>query len=118
MNIQKAFRIVEIKGGQPHTLFHGLPDEDQHRTRAIPLNTWVKAEVKQVRDGTGPYYLSGFNVLLTREELEDYMTRFTAPRDLRIVEIQVRGELRKKEHSRANVWLADEMYLPSQNFGS
>jgi hypothetical protein len=118
MNIQTAYRIVEVKNGNPYTLFHGLPNplfdwpnNGAKRSREIFRGIWLKADKKLVRDGTGPYYLSGFNVLLTREGLEKYMERFTALRELRIVEIEVRGELRPKEHSRSEVWLADEMRL-------
>lgn len=102
----EAYRIVEVKYKQPHTLFHGIEG-----SRQIETGEWVKAKKKMVRDGTGPYYLSGFNVLLTRKEMEKYTERFKAPRELRIVKVWVRGVLRVKEHSRANVYLADEMWL-------
>ena len=106
-----AYRIVEMKGGHPYTLFHGLSDESGGRTRGLPLHCWVKAEKKQVRDGTGPWYLSGFNVLLTLGECEKYLSRFKAPRTLAILKVMVRGDLRRKEHSRSEVWLADEMQI-------
>lgn len=106
-----AYRIVEMKKGKPHTLFHGL-----YGSRRIPVGAWVRAKTdKLVRDGTGPWYKPGFNVLLEREAIEKYLERFTAPRDLKVVKIMVRGPLRKKEHSPNNIWLADEMLLPAES---
>lgn len=101
-----AYRIVEVKQDKPYTLFHGIAGQ-----RAIPTGIWVKADKKMVRDGTGPWYMSGFNVLLDQDDCIEYVRRFTAPRDLRVVRIFVRGELREKRHSRSNVLLADEMRL-------
>jgi len=112
MTERTAYRIVEIKYRHPHTLFHGMPGQNGRRLRALPLNTWIQAERKLVADGGGQEpYESGFNVLLNREDCEKYLERFTAPRDLRVVEIKVRGEIRKKESNKGGVMLADEMYL-------
>jgi len=112
MTEQTAYRIVEIKHGHPHTLFHGMPGENGRRLRALPINTWIKAEQKLVVDGGKQEpYLSGFNVLLHEWECDDYLTRFTAPRDLRVVPVKVRGKLRKKESNKGGVMLAEEMYL-------
>lgn len=106
--MQLAYRIVEIKNTLPHTLFHGL-----NGNRRIPTDQWVRASTaKMVRDGTGPWYKPGFNVLLNREECEKYLERFTRPRELKVVPIWVNDDLRRKEHSRSEVWLADWMYLP------
>ena len=106
MTEQTAYRIIEVKRNTPHTLFHGISGQ-----RAIPTGTWVKADKKLVRDGTGPWYMSGFNILLDQDDCLEYVQRFKAPRELRVVEIKVRGELREKRHSRSNVLLADEMWL-------
>lgn len=107
IQLQKAYRIVEIKQGHPHTLFHGVQGR-----RKLPINTLVKADIKQVRDGTGPYYTSGFNVLLSEEACQQYLERFVAPRELRVIMVFVNENLRKKEHSNSEVFLADHMYIP------
>lgn len=109
MNETTAYRIVEIRNGKPATLFHGISG-----SRNIPLGTWVKADNRMVRDGTGPWYEGGFNVLLDREACEAYLERFKKPRELKVVEIKVRGRLRPKAHSPSPVFLADWMYLPEQ----
>jgi hypothetical protein len=107
MQLQTAYRIVELKGGHPHTLFHGVKGR-----RKLPVNRVIEADRKQVRDGTGPYYESGFNVLLDHQACEQYLERFVAPRELRVVKVLVNENLRVKEHSRSEVYLADRMYLP------
>lgn len=107
MTEQTAYRIIDMDARSPRTLFHGI-----NRNRYIMVNRWVQADRKMVIDGGNQTpYLSGFNVLLNREDCEKYLERFTAPRDLRVVEILVRGELRPKEQSRSPVYLADEMFL-------
>lgn len=95
----EAWRIVEVKGGLPHTLFHGLDPVLLHRSRRsrrLEVGLWMEAEEKLVVDGGGQEgYLSGFNVLLSREKAVEYLSRFTAPRDLRIARCEVR-DLRPK----------------------
>jgi hypothetical protein len=112
MSEHTAYRIVEIKYRLPHTLFHGLQHAWGRRSRLLPINTWIKAEQKLVVDGGKQEpYLSGFNVLLHEWECDHYLTRFTAPRNLRVVKIKVRGKLRKKESNKGGVMLAEEMFL-------
>ena len=109
MKTHSAFRLVEVYQGRPLTLFHGIkvPGADR-RTRKIPIGEWIQAEQRPVRDGTGPFYTSGFNVLLTQDRMSDYAKRFKAPRILMVIPVKVRG-LRRKEHSKSDVWLADWM---------
>jgi len=110
---RRAYRLVEYRNGKLFTLFHGLPS-GKRRSREIPLGVWLKAEQKMVRDGTGPWYLSGFNVLLRRGRMEDYAKRFKATRELWLVSIWVNSSVRVKTHSRSDVWLADWMMIPEQ----
>ena len=100
-----AYKIVEDSPRGACTLFHGLDG-----SRVIPVGKWLKAEKKMVRDGTShTYYESGWHVLLTEEDAKDYMKAFKRRLEkLRIVPVLVRN-LRKKEHSRSPVYLADEM---------
>ena len=114
---QWAYRLVEVRNGQPCTLFHGvslnLYGLVAIRSRTLPVGAWIPAVRKLVRDGTSKTeYLSGFNVLLSLEAMRQYRKRFTAPRDLRIARVKVNLQLRPKQHSRAAVWLADWMMVP------
>ena len=62
----EAYRIVEEKNGEYYSLFHGT-----NRSRKLPRRTWLKANVKRVRDGScATYYDSGFHVLTSKEEAE------------------------------------------------
>ena len=80
----------------------------------MPIGKLLTADRKQVRDGTGPWYESGFNVLLNKEECEKYLERFVAPRELRVIEVLVNENLRVKEHSRSEVYLADYLFIPGE----
>lgn len=103
-----AYRICERKNGKLLTLFHGL-----NGSRVLPEGVWLEATKKIVTDGTrktSTQFLSGFHVLLTQEECEQFSKKFRAPRDLVMVECEVEG-IRKKEHSPYNVFLVDRMKL-------
>ena len=102
----KAYKIVEQHGLHLKTLFHGLDG-----TRTLPYGKWLTAVKKDVKDGTSKTtYLSGWHVLMSRAAAEDYLGAFTKRLDiLKIVPVDVRGEVRLKEHSRSEVYLADEM---------
>ena len=104
----KAFKIVEQHGPHLKTLFHGLDG-----TRTLPHGKWLTAVKKPVKDGTSKtIYLSGWHVLKSRSHAEDYLRAFTKRLDmLKIVPVDVRGEVRLKAQSRSEVYLADEMRL-------
>jgi len=101
----KAYRICERKGDKLLTLFHGL-----NGTRVLPLNKWLNADIKPVRDGKSKIYISGFHTLPTKDECRDFIRMFRKERDLVMVECEIEG-IRKKEHSRSNVLLADRIKL-------
>ena len=115
-NGQWAYRLVEVKNGQPHTLFHAVPvpfEEGIRRSRKLQLGRWLRAEQKTVTDGTSTsVYTSGFNALLDLDAMRQYRQRFKKARDLRIAKVRVNLQLRPKAHSRAGVWLADWMMVP------
>lgn len=98
------YKIVEEDSkGNYKMLFHGI-----NKSRIFPKGVWVKAEKKWVRDGTSKtYYWSGWHVLKTYEECAEYFSRFKAPRKLVIIPCEVKGEIREKEHSPSNVYLAE-----------
>ncbi len=103
----KGYRIVEDHNGVYKTLFHGVGG-----SRTIPMDKWLTAKEKMVRDGTGDkWYLSGFHALKTVEEMVDYAKSFRNRRNiLKIAEVELKG-IRYKEHSKAEVILAKKMKL-------
>jgi len=106
------FKIVERHGGSLKTLFHGIDG-----SRTLPAGQWLTAAKKMVKDGTSKTsYLSGFHVLPTRRIAENYLRAFRKRLDrLAIVRCQVRGDVRRKTHSRSEVYLADQIKLGVKN---
>jgi hypothetical protein len=101
----KMYKIVEREGAEMRTLFHGV-----NRSRQLPLGTWLTAERKWVRDGSGQErYLSGFHVLKSHAQGVEYLKGFKKRLHLlAIVECEVRGEVRIKP-TNDQVYLVDEI---------
>jgi len=100
------FKIVEYENDTIKTLFHGI-----NGSRTIPANTWLKAVIKPVRDGSkGTEYLSGWHIMKTKTEAKEYLTRFSNTKTKRIVSCHAR-HVWKKAHSRDNVFLAKEIKI-------
>ncbi len=106
----EAYRIVEEKNGEYYSLFHGT-----NRSRKLPRGIWLKADKKTVKDGTrGTYYKSGFHVLTSRIEADKFFKKlFRIYKNRKVIRILAKG-LRPKEHSRHEVFLADEMFIPCE----
>jgi len=105
----KVYRICERKNGELLTLFHGI-----NGSRKLPKGEWVTAVIKTVRDGSrkrAKAYQSGFHTLADLEETRKFTKRFTANRDLVIVECEIGGKIWKKEHSPANILLAEKIKI-------
>ena len=101
--VYKAFRRDE--NGDLRFLFHGLDG-----SRTVPLNKWLKAKQRRVKDGTSKHkYLSGFHFFLDRAARSrfDRLTKFKYYTQ----QVMVRG-LRPKPRSSVGAWLADELYVP------
>jgi len=99
----KAFR--QDKEAVLRFLFHGLEG-----SRTVPLNRWLKAKKRRVKDGTSKHkYLSGFHVFVDRQAMSRFgkLTKFKYP----ILPVLVRG-LRPKPRTSVGAWLADELYVP------
>ena len=105
----EAYRIVEEKDGEYFSLFHGT-----NRSRKLPRGIWLKANKKTVKDGSrGKYYESGFHVLTSREEAEKFFKKlFRIYKNRKVIKILAKG-LKPKSHSRHEVFLADEIYVPA-----
>jgi hypothetical protein len=107
----ECYRIVEIKNGKYHSLFHGMPTEDGKRSRYLPVKQWIEAEEKMVSYGrTSPEMLSGFNVILSKADCDAYLTRFKDHRELKVVKCLAQ-ELRPKPRATSEVWLAKRIMI-------
>jgi hypothetical protein len=113
----KAYRVFEVVKDK-HTgamlarsLFHGTD-----RSRTIPLNQWVSADIKQVRDGSGNnYYTSGFHVFFDIGAAYYFFNHSLKKHDNRfVVHCYVRGEVRLKS-LRSHTWLAEQIYIHTED---
>ena len=102
-----AYRIVEIRNGQPCSLFHGTDG-----SRTLPIGKWVKSNRKLVRDGRcSTKYESGFHVLKTLKEAQEFFdTMFRIKDNRALVKCEATG-LRRKWHSKKRVYLANRIKI-------
>jgi hypothetical protein len=108
LNTMVGYRICEKRDGKLLTLFHRT-----NGTRELPLNRWIKADVREVRDGSRPKakpYLSGFHFLFDIDECRDFIKMFRKQRHMVLVECRVK-DIWKKNHSRSNVFLTRYMKI-------
>jgi len=103
-------KLFEVKGSQLCTLFHSVK---KGQSRALPLDQWIEAEQKMVKDGhRSPEYLSGIHVFnCSIPEVKQYCSRFTAPRDLVLVDVVTLFVRPKPTNNR--IGLASAIYIPS-----
>lgn len=102
-----AYKLVRKDGDKIKALFHGVDG-----SREFPMNEWVKADKKWVKDGTnGTYYTSGFHVLFTYDECLAYLNNFETVKDKAIVKCEIGDNVWEKEHSRDDVHLTDFMKI-------
>jgi hypothetical protein len=112
MKLQEAWRLLRVKDGEPHTLFHGF-----HGSRKLVRDKLLKAVQRDVwnpgKRGRGiPPFTSGWHVLLDREECEAYLDRFTNKDDIVLCRVWVTG-LRDKPRATSSVKLANHMKIKS-----
>jgi len=101
------WKIVEQdkKTGNYKTLFHGI-----NGSRTMQKDIWLKAVEKMVKDGTSKTsYLSGFHILRSKEECEEYLKYFKSEVNRVIVPCLAKGNIREKSHSRHPVFLSREI---------
>lgn len=99
--------IKDEESGELKNLFHGV-----NNSRTMPKNEWIEAEKKIVVDGSGQEpYVSGFHIFKNKEEAKSYLdSNFRTEKNRVIVTCKARN-LRSKERSRHDVYLADEIKL-------
>ena len=108
----EVYKIVYkfIINGERHwrTLFHAI-----NHTTFQPYDEWIKAEKNMVKDGSyGREYISGIHCFKDEEIALQYLVRFKRAKEMRVVKGLAKG-LRMKP-TNANVYLADEIFIPSQ----
>lgn len=87
MRLREAYRILRVKDGKPHTLFHGF-----HGSRELPQDKVLRAVERPVTNPGkkgGRVFTSGWHVLPTKEECLDYLTRFKDHSDLVVCRVWI-----------------------------
>jgi len=103
-----GYKIMDFDKGSVKTLFHGIEG-----SRTVPRFEWLKADVKQGRDGSdSKWYTTGWHILETLEQAQTYLQRFKGKESKCIVMLETRGPTWKKEHSPAEgLHLAEEIMI-------
>lgn len=109
--MKEAWRLLRVKNGQPHTLFHGF-----HGSRQLVQDKTLRAVERQVwnpgKRGKGPGFISGWHVIADKSECEDYLLRFTSDDDMVVCRVTA-GVLSDKPRATSNVQLARYMRIDS-----
>ena len=107
-----AYKIFDLKDGMPCTLFHGV-----NGSRRLPLDRWLTAERKMVRDGSGQgRYVSGFHAYESMEDVRAW-AKGAKNLDNRVVaQVGVRG-CRSKPRAVRTTILADRLRITSDDWG-
>lgn len=114
MIMTPAYRLLRVKDGRPHTLFHGF-----HGSRELTQDKALRATERQVwnpgKKNKSPGFISGWHVLPTKQQCVDYLDRFTAKDDIVTCRVTV-GVLREKPRSK--VFLARYMKIDSLDWAT
>ena len=109
MILKPAWRLLRVKNANPWTLFHGF-----HGSRQLPYDKELRAVESQVwnpgKKEKGPGFISGWHVILDRDECNEYLKRFTDKTDLVVAKVHV-ANLRPKPRATSNVHLARYMKI-------
>ena len=107
----KVYKIVRKEKDKLKWLFHG-----NFGTRTITQYRWTKAQVRpEAIDGKGIPYRSGFHCTKNLEDLIDYAKRFKNRKGLRIVECELKDNIRFKKKSKTvllgeNILVGETVY--------
>ena len=104
-----------LKHSYPHPELELYPEIKNKKIRELISNRWLRADKKVVSDGSinrDTRYLSGWHLFKDYQECKMYLDRFKNKNELTIIKVKACG-LSKKEHSKSNIWLADEIFIPS-----
>jgi hypothetical protein len=99
--MKEAYRLLRVKNGKPHTLFHGF-----HGSRELTQDKVLRAVERPVynpgKKHTGKSFISGWHVLPTKEECVDYLARFKDLSDLVVCRVWI-GLPREKPRSKVHL---------------
>jgi hypothetical protein len=105
--VEEVYKIVDLaKDGKTlKTLFHGVDG-----SKTLPMRIWIKSEKKWAGEG-GSKYWTGFHVIKDIDKCREYLKRFTDKSKRRVIVSCLAKNLRPKESSRGDVFLAEEIMI-------
>ena len=105
--VSEWYKIVdENQPGIIKTLFHGV-----NRSKVLQIGEWLKAEIKDVKDGTSKTtYKSGWHIAPSLEECLSYLQFFQNTENKRIVKCRAKN-IWPKAHSRSDIYLAEYIFI-------
>lgn len=113
MRFAEAYRLLRVKDGKPHTLFHGF-----HGSRCLPQDKVLRAVERPVRNPgkkDGPTFISGWHVLPTKGECVDYLKRFKDTADIVVCRVLIAIP---REKPRSKVTLTRYMKIDSLDWAT
>ena len=112
--MKHMYRIFDDIDDLPRTLFHGV-----HRSRKLPLDEWIEAEVKYGQDGSGQKkkrYKTGFHMVDSEAaalKFLDTMFKYKNQRVVCRVLVDETAGTWPKPHSRHGITLVKRMKITS-----
>lgn len=103
----KLYKILDYNNGYYKTLFHGV-----NRSKTLPLYTWLEAEIKYARDGSGDkWYNTGFHCISSILDCYVYLNNFKDINNKAILPCYAEGIWEKSRKDGIIVYLARRIYL-------
>lgn len=111
--MKEAYRLLRVKNGRPHTLFHGF-----HGSRELTQDKVLRATERQVwnpgKKNKSLGFISGWHILHNKRQCVEYLERFTAKDDIVVCRVEVACV---REKPRSKVFLAKYMKIDSLDWG-
>ena len=103
----KAYKIFEVKNDLPKFMFFGL-----NGSKFVPMDEWLIAKNKKVRDGSGKWYISRFHVYENIDKIDKFINTLKNKDTRCVVEVVASNMIPKSKNSKAH--LTDKIFLSKE----
>jgi hypothetical protein len=104
--MQTAYKIFELHGNRPKTLFHGVAG-----SRLLPIGKWIKADKRMVTDGSRQNpYLSGFHSYPALNDVRRWLQGAQYHEGRVVVRVRIAG-CREKPNAVRETILSDRLLI-------
>lgn len=105
------WKVFEDRGGEPEFLYHRLA-----LSRRVDLDHWLHAESVWAKEGSNPYYWTGFHVYPSLDAVRKWVHR-THRQTGRVV-VEVDAGIVTKKPTRGEAYLAQRMRLTAAQWSA